>query len=362
MEIKLYLRMLQRSWWIIVITALAAIIASLLAAFYSPSVYQASSRFIVSPNSGTITGESNVIDSLNTLDKRSIINTYAEVLKSARVYNETVALMQIPASDLKAYSYTAVVLPDTNIIDLTVRGPNSETVVQLANNMGQFAIQYVEGFFPIYNLRLLDSASAPLVVSPLPLRDALIALVLGLVLGAVLALLRELIRTPIANFLQQSSLDGSSQALNRRTFTHRLEAAMTGNKSNMSLCLVQLDGLQQYQGVLPQPTLHQVLRRVTQSLKDLLRGNDIIGRWSDDQFAVLLSGTSGIAAMNTMLRVHKALSSPINTDVSDEPIELVPLIGIAEYKQGDPAEALVQETEQALKRAFQSSKRIYLSE
>jgi diguanylate cyclase (GGDEF)-like protein len=361
MEIKLYLRMLQRSWWIIALTALAAVIIALVAAYLATPIYQASARFIVSPNSAIVTGENNVINSLATLDKRSIITTYAEVLNSARIYNETIAFLQLINVDLQDYSHLAVVLPDTNILELTVEGPDSATIALLANSIGQLAIEYVQGLYPVYNLTMLDPAIAPLQpVRPQPLRDASIALVLGLAVGVALALIRELLRTPMENFLQQQMVDNTSLALNRRAFERRLEEAAARNQGDLSLSLMQLDGLQNYLDVLPQPTLQQILRYVTQSLKNQLRGNDVIGRWSNTQFAVLLSGTPGNAAVNTMGRVQSALSVPIKTDVSDELLDLRPFIGIAEHKTGEAASTLVGETEQALTRARQAEKRIYI--
>ena len=252
-------------------------------------------------------------------------------------------------------------LPDNNIIDLTVKGPHPELIAIIANNIGQAAITYVEGLYPIYGLRLLDPATPSNVpISPQPMRDASIALVLGLVVGVALALVREMLRTPIENFLQQSTIDGASLALNRRTFENRLQQ-LAQDSNELSLCLVQLDGLQRYEEVLPQPTMQKILRRVTQALKNQLRGNDMIGRWSDSQFAVVLSGTPGTAALNTMSRVQNVLSIPVNSDVSDEPLELKPLVGIAEHKPGKSPEVLVMQAELALKSAFHNDKGIWLN-
>ena len=85
MEVKLYLRMLQRSWWIIVITTLATLIAALVMAYLTPPTYQATARFIVSPSPSLITGGSNLLNSLSTLDKRSIITTYADCSGSTTI-------------------------------------------------------------------------------------------------------------------------------------------------------------------------------------------------------------------------------------------------------------------------------------
>jgi diguanylate cyclase (GGDEF)-like protein len=349
MELKLYLRMLQRSWWIIVITALATVIAALVVAYLTPPTYQATSRFLVSPSPSLITGGNNLLNSLSTLDKRSIITTYAEILNSDRIYSETIELLQLNKAELNEYSYRAVALPDANIIEFSVAGPDRETVYTLSNAIGQHAVEYVHGLYQVYDMTVLDAATVPTIpISPLPLRSAGVALVVGLALGVVLALIRELIRTPIDNFIRQRGIDDMSLALNRGTFEQKLSEIAFASPDDFSLCVVHLNGLADYIHVLPQSTLQRVLRGVTQVLKNQLRGNDLVGRWNDLDFIVLLSDTPGTAAMNTMERVRLALSYPVHIDVSGEDLLLDPQIGIAEYRVGDTPQSLIKNIQWAL--------------
>jgi diguanylate cyclase (GGDEF)-like protein len=90
------------------------------------------------------------------------------------------------------------------------------------------------------------------------------------------------------------------------------------------------------------------MRGVTQVLKNQLRGNDIVGRWSELDFIVLLSDTPGNAAMNTMERVRMALSYPVAVDGSGEEVLLDPQIGIAEYRVGDTAQSMLKNIQWAL--------------
>jgi GGDEF domain-containing protein len=63
---------------------------------------------------------------------------------------------------------------------------------------------------------------------------------------------------------------------------------------------------------------------------------------------VLLSDTPGAGALNTMRRVQISLSIPIKIDISGEELALHPRIGIAEYRVGDTADTLVENTNWAL--------------
>ncbi|HEX2991352.1 MAG TPA: diguanylate cyclase [Anaerolineales bacterium] len=349
MEVKLYLRMLQRSWWIIVITTLATLIAALVMAYLTPPTYQATARFIVSPSPTLITGGSNLLNSLSTLDKRSIITTYAEILNSQRIYNDTISLLQLNNVDLSEYHYRAVALPDANIIEFSVTGPDRETVYTLTNSIGQRAVEYVHGLYQVYELSVLDAAVPPTVpISPQPLRSAGVALVVGLALGVVLALVREMMRTPFENFIRQRNIDDLSGALNRRAFEQKLSEVAFASPDDFSLCVVHLNGLTDYINALPQSTLQRVLQGVTRVLRNQLRGNDLVGRWSDVDFIVLLSDTPGNAAMNTMERVRMALSYPVPVDVSGEELLLDPQIGIAEYRVGDTPQTMIKNIQWAL--------------
>src|SRR5215470_11822132 len=114
MEIKMYLRMLQRGWWIIVLCALIGLVVSLVLSYYSIPTYMASSRFVVSPDSDVSKGV-DVINSLNTLDKRSIVTTYAEVLNSNTIYKQALDEINLTIDDVDGYTHSAVVLPESSV-------------------------------------------------------------------------------------------------------------------------------------------------------------------------------------------------------------------------------------------------------
>lgn len=358
METKLYFRMLQRGWWIILITAFGAAAAALVTSYFTVPIYRATTRFILSPSIIFITGGSpaNVLNSLSTLDKRSIITTYAEVLNSPRIQRETFDLFQINESNLQDYSFNAVVLPDTNIIEFVVEGPDPEMDALLANGIGQHAVEYVQTLYQVYDLTQLDPAIVPTTpTSPQPIRDAGVALVVGLGFGVLLTLVRDLLQSPIASFMKERNLDEMSLALSRNTFEKKLSDASLGSVNDFSLCMVHLDGLGDYIHVLPPTTLQTILRHVNQILRNQLRGNDLVGRWDELEFAVMLSDTRGDAAMNTMGRVRTALSIPIKIDISGEDLYLNPLIGIAEYRVGDTAKSLIKNLQWSLEMAKNNS-------
>lgn len=354
MELKLYLQMLRRSWWIVVLTALAALAIALAAVFLIQPTFRSTARFVVSPNLAQFgADDTDLLRSMEALDKRSIIATYAEVINSRRIFNDTATTMGISATDMAEYSHTTVVLPDANILELSVDGPNPGMTALIANSLGQHAIDYITQLYTVYEITFMDTASQPTIpISPQPVRDASLALVLGIVMGAVLAIIREQLRTPLEAFLARTQIDSTSSAYNRRFFEDQLDE-FTGRsaESLITLGLVRLDGLTNYLQVMPQPVIQQLLRQITDVMRSELRGNDTIGRWDESTFSIMLPNTPGKAALSTLGRVQSALAAPMRFSPDGETVRLEPKVGIGERLAGDGASVVIERAESAMNEA-----------
>ncbi len=355
MELKIYLQMLQRSWWIVLLTALAALAIALAAVFLVTPTYRSTARFVVSPNLEQIgmQDDTDLLRSLEALDRRSIIATYAEVINSDRIFKEAVAVLGLSAMEVPEYSHSTVVLPDANILELSVDGPNPGVTTLMANTLGQQAINYITELYTVYEVSFMDTAIQPTdPISPQPVRDASLAFVLGIVMGAVLAIIREQLRTPLEAFLARTQVDSTSSAYNRRYFEDQLDD-LTGRSAEalVSLGLVRLDGLTNYLQVMPQPIVQQLLRQITDIMRNELRGNDAIGRWDESTFSIMLPNTPGKAALSTLGRVQSALSSPMRFSPDGETVRLEPKVGIGERLAGDGANLVIERAESALDEA-----------
>ncbi|MBU1661056.1 MAG: diguanylate cyclase [Chloroflexi bacterium] len=353
MELRIYLQMLWRSWWVIALTALAALAIALIAAVLVTPQYQANATFLVSPNASLI-NQDDVVNSMEALDKRSIVATYAEVLNSDRIYSDAVAALGLNTADLEDdYSRTAVVLPEANILELTVEGPNSEIVAALVNSIGSQAIEHVMRLYSVYDFTFLDPANVPSIpIRPQPVRDSILAVGLGVILGAVLAIIREQMRVPLETFLQRTSQDDDSQAFTRAYVEARLDEAVTRTPDAvMSLGLVHLEGLDGYLDVMPQPVVQRILRQITQTMRQELWGTDIIGRWDKTTYSVFMRETTGTSAVSTLGRVQLSLSKPVRYTPDGETLNMRPKIGVAQRSPGDPVPLVIERAEQALKQA-----------
>ena len=364
MEFKLYLRMLQKGWWIILLTTLVALASSLVVSFLTAPRYSATARFIIIP-SPSLKTSSEVINSLNTLDRVTVVSTYVEVMNSNKILADSLASLNVDRSSIDDYTVQAVALPSSSVLELTVTGSDPKLVADLSNAIGQQTIVFANSISFILSINFLDTATPPTVpLTPQPLRDALFALVIGIVVGSLFAILSEQIRTPFEVYKQRRNIDSTSGVYNNRYFRRVIEEMIAENPDrNFSMGIVEISGLQDIIESLPLSGLQQILQKVTDTLRNELRGNDIIARWDDVSFSILLPGTPGDAASKTFDRIYQALLSPIELPQYDLNINLDPHIGGVVYSNRISAHELFSKANDSLEEARRTNvKPVYLWE
>ena len=356
MEIRLYFQMLQRGWWLILLTTLVAITTSLTVSYLSVPQYQAKARFIITPNASLTTGQE-VISGMNSLNNRTLVTTYAEVMNSERIINDSLLSLGLDSSILEDYTYLAVVLPDTTVLEINVTGPVPDVAMTLANTIGTVTIEYMRSVNRIYDLNFLDIATIPEIpVSPQPLRDLALALALGLVSGSILAVLSEQIRVPLVAYRDRLRLDKVTGVYNHQFFLRLLDEELSQNADEvLSVGILEMSSFKDLLDALPIASTEKILQTITEILRKEFRGNDIIGRWNESSFVLMLPNTSGESANRIFERVYNVLSSPNILNQYSADIALNPHIGGAEYSSDISAKELIEKTENALEFARRDS-------
>lgn len=185
-----YLQILRRGWWIILLTMLAAVTAAVVATSRMPAQYQSLSRYVVGPNADLVQ-DTDLLRSLDTLERGTIIATYAEIFGSESVTSAAHQEIQLAKQAAEDYLITSYGLPETNILVISVRGTDPNMVMKLNQAVANQGLAYIETLNQVYSLNLLDAPQQPdAPVGPDQLRNVGIALVLGIGLGGMLALLR----------------------------------------------------------------------------------------------------------------------------------------------------------------------------
>ena len=358
MEIRLYFQMLRRGWWIILLTTLVAVAVSLGISMLVPPQYQAVARFIVSPAVTDPTRPDLTLQGLQTLDRQSVMTTYAEVINSDRILNDALAALQLTQGDIKDYTLGATVLASSSVIELSVTGPDRKRAAEIANTMGNQAINFIRRLNQAFNVDFLDVASMPAEpYSPQPLRDASLALALGLVGGALLAILREQLMTSIEVFRQRLHIDGETGLFTRKYFARLVEdEVLEKPEETFSIGIVELSALGPADIIesYPSAVLQKILHQTTEKLRGELRGTDAIGRWGTTSFAVLLYNTPGSVASRLFERICQTISGPVDTGRLGLSMTLNSVIGIAEYSGSGSAQDLFEKTDKALEQAHRN--------
>ena len=181
---------------------LGALALTLLAcAFFTsrqPKVYRASTTVVVTPNTD-VEGMGDILRSLETLERRTVIATFARVPPAAETQAAAARLLGRPAADLSPYRVEASVLPNTNIMKIDVEGPDAAVASSVANAVAEATRDEVRRMYRIFTLRTLAAASpTPRPVRPDPRRNYVVAGILGLFLGVLAAVVIERLRAPAA--------------------------------------------------------------------------------------------------------------------------------------------------------------------
>jgi diguanylate cyclase (GGDEF)-like protein len=336
--------MIQKGWWIIVLAVLASMNVTLIMDMFSTPVYEATTRMIVLPNPESFTGR-DFVSSLSSLDNSSIVTTYADVFDSEFNQQAFISTLNLAEDEIDAYTQNTVILPDSNVMEIYVTGPNPEVTAQWANGVARTGIDYMKTLYQVYEVNILDAAVVPLEpISPKPLRDVSLGGVLGLLIGVILAILRDQLRIPLEAYRQRRLVDAQSTAFNREYFETLISEQADKSKEEegvFSLVMIKLNGLTEFYDSLPQQVLNHLLMDVVGVLKAGLRGNDSVGRWDDTTFSLLLPDTPLKAADTIRNRLLKGLKAPMHLASLDERISLNPAIGVSDNSDNATSDEVI---------------------
>lgn len=176
-------RDLASRWWIVAVVVALCLSAAAFFTSRQPTVYRASTLLLVKPDS-TVAEPVDQLRSLETLERRTILATFARLVDTDRLRKEANAeLGRGKASD--RFRVESSIVPNTNLIRIMVTGPDPDGAAALANALARTTRSEARRTYPIFTMELVEPASAqhgpP--AAPSPRRNYAVALVLGLFVG-----------------------------------------------------------------------------------------------------------------------------------------------------------------------------------
>jgi capsular polysaccharide biosynthesis protein len=191
-----YARVLRRGWWIVLLVLTACLAASALVTSRQAPVYRASTTLVVTPNTD-VEGTADILRSLDTLERRSVIATFARIPPIPETRSAAAIRMGREAAELTRYWIEASVLPNTNIVKIDVEGPDGYVAASVANAVAGVTREEARRLYRIFTLKTLaEAVPASTPAYPEPRRNYAVAGILGLFLGAGAAFVAERVRAP----------------------------------------------------------------------------------------------------------------------------------------------------------------------
>jgi capsular polysaccharide biosynthesis protein len=189
-----YARTALRYWAFIVAATMAAAGAAYYVSSNTAPTYSASLRVIVGPNAD-VSDRSGVAESLTALDRQGVVKSLVEVLSSRDVMSRAAAQAGVRAGDGGAYTSRAAKVPDANVVQVWVDGPDAGKVTALAVRTANVGIDYFENLYKLYRAEVLEQPAPAEKIAPQPSRDAFVAGVLAAGLAALGGLAFDRVRS-----------------------------------------------------------------------------------------------------------------------------------------------------------------------
>jgi len=138
----------------------------------------------------------------------------------------------------------------------------------------------------------------------------------------------------------------------------RLIDTMGSHGTSLSCAVVDIDHFKALNDTYGHPAGDTVLRIVTRALQSSVRSADIVGRSGGDEFIVILPGADLFAAHTIGDNIRAAIAaSDVQAALGPDTLGgITGSVGVAQYRPGDTAKALIDRADQCLYRAKQNGR------
>jgi len=179
-----WLDTVRRRWWIATVIVVAALVTALILTSQQKALYRSSTTIAIAP-AASISDLNEVVRSLDTLERRTIIATVARIAGTTDFRDQAAVAARVPVADARGAEISATVLPNTNLLRITVEGDDPQRVATLANAAAATLAETTAKMYRVYQLTVISRATpASQPFFPNPGRNYTVALVSGLVAAA----------------------------------------------------------------------------------------------------------------------------------------------------------------------------------
>lgn len=164
------------------LVALAAIAGAVTFASSRPTGFQVDARLVVLPSEGLDVGTTTAY--YETLSRGQITGTYAEVLQLERFTATAADELGLTPAERAEVDVSAVVIPESTMISLTVAADDARTATSLAGLVIEEGTAYIEQLSEGYALELVNAPDGTAVATGLSgVQYAVVMAIAALVIG-----------------------------------------------------------------------------------------------------------------------------------------------------------------------------------
>lgn len=304
MEMKAYWRILKRRWWLLLFGFAVVFGVTWYLTSRQPPIYEASATFVIRPRVSEGSMGDEFVRALDIVSRRVEINTtFAEVATSRLISDQAEAGLGLSPAEKEGLDVNARVVGGTNVMEISAEGRDPAIVRDFANAVGVETVNYVSKLYDVFELEPLDEATLPRKSSRpnVPLNLAMGG-IMGLALGACLVFLLQYLETATAEREAFNIIERETGAFTRSYLLHRLwgEASRARRgKQPLSLGLIRLE-VEGGSNVNQARAYQEAMRLTKATVERTLREEDILSRFDNRTFVVLMPDTSGQQAQNLL--------------------------------------------------------------
>jgi len=307
MEMRRYVAILRRWWWLALPAFLVTTGLSLILVLSQPPVYESGATFVVAPRSLDPDEAVNAFDTL--IRGAQITSTYATIARSDLILTRAEDRLagSTPASNI---SVGSEVQTGTNVLEISIQGPDPDSAFDFAVAVAAETVDYVDGLSNAYALEPLDSPRLPrLPVGPRKNMTIALGVLFGLVLGGALALFAEYLNPGerVEDRAKENRASGSPLH-NERSFRSRVRREVTRSKRTghpFSFGVVKFATRNGGNGKARGIHLGDDPEPIAEALRPTLRRDDALAWLGEGTFAVLLPETP-VAEAGMLLSAWRA--------------------------------------------------------
>lgn len=191
MGLQQFLMLMLRGWWVIVLATLVTAGSTAFFVSRQEPEYRATTTVEIVPH--VLLDSREAVDVYNLLDKRSLSNTLARKAEGSSMAQLVATKLGVSPDVIDRADISAIVLPDSNIIEIRASSSDRELAAAIANTISDEMLG--QNSTKILQIEAIDRATPPSApIAPQPTRMLILGIFSGVLLGILLLLTEHLIR------------------------------------------------------------------------------------------------------------------------------------------------------------------------